>query len=1084
MLKSLQHNNRPRSLLCGVFLGLFSIVCAHADEAEKLLGVHNLDPVVREVIDEAYADGNASLATLIRKVSKGEMHPGAAAQQLVSSAEAGAMKVLGDLGLDAQAAGLTKGWQAFSKAKIAAKTSESIKLPNIPKGAASTALPALHHAKASADSPNVDKRLKQLDRQLSHAIEGRPKTSRIEEHPKREAHVRDVAASASAPDAALARSTVKRPNINDARPLLRQSNVNATEPPASSSAIRAARPDVNLPNGSAGRARANGASMGSIRPAFTANASAPGVSEGSIAGHLRGADIDTQGADRTARMGDVPSEADANSPSFGRLSEHILSKLAEPSTAFASGRTGASTGTSARTGNASSPASALPRVGPKVGAVPASTAFSSNRIDGGAPSLGNLSQPSLSAGRGLPGGPDFASGIDSAPPAIGGLSPHARQTLAGLSDNPSLGAKTDQGAPSFGSPSEQSLANPEGLPDAPNFNPLNGLDSQESPESESGDVQQNITQKANVDGMADKVRQSVNLDGLSNKIQGRLNLPAIDKEVTTAVALNLNDARDKVKAAVGGAFLQVNAFMQQQVDEKKAAADQDATTANSIVVPPITTHRSCVKRFAGVCVRHADIPNANSVALHNTALAQQATADSNASASQTEYQKYLEGQTKLIGTEADTFSNLDSVFASANSSTVVATQISSDPSSTATAEAPADQKSRNARSQSDTELIVIADDITETIVTVGTITAAIGDNAFATTEIGDIGDVRDTRIGGDVNQRIVAPGVISAAIGYDSVADVRIGNTDGTIGTRVDRNIVAAGVLAASIGAESSASVSLGNIDGTVDRSAKQDVAVVGALAASLGADTTAEINLANLSENARVGSLDQNILVASPAIAAAIGYDSDAIISAGQINANVAGNVTQNIVLGSITAAAIGANTETIISVGNVNQAVSGDLTQSITVGDVINAAIGANTSANTDIGVIDAPVGGSVTQAINIGGITTATVGVNTGAETVVGAIRAPVSGNVNMNIDVGYITTFSLGIGIGSDTDIRARTYVGSIFQPVNGNTNISVQAGAINSIGFGLDISTAFGELRIVENGCTGSTTRLGNIGNPC
>ncbi len=955
MCKTPKRSSRSVSLLSGA--AVLIAVSASADEAERLLGVTDIDPVVREVIDDAFADGSGSLPGLIKKVSSGQMHPGAAAEEIIGGAEGEMMHILKRLGLGAEALRMNTSWQAFAKARFEAKTSQNIKLPKLPKGLKAPSLPALHHHARKDDAPaDIDKKLRQLDRQLAHTIETKPKVSHIKENLERESHVRDIHARAKTPD------------IQTPRPSIDRSLANGL--------ANVARPGAIHPSVDTKLAKIDSIKPDVTRPSIDSSISKPAVNVGDIKTRLKniGASVD--------------------------------------------------------------PSTTVDKVKPSVNIADITQQVGDVARPDDIPQPGNISQQVNAA----------TAGID----------PSVNPALAQLND----------------------LSNRVTAQVNPNVNP------EVDPRTKIGDLRQRVEQSVDVDAIRQRVSAAVDPDALKKKIEGKVDVSSIRRKSTANIDVNLDKAKDRIKAAMKTVFGTVNGFMQKQVDQKQTDYNTAKANYNAIYVPPIRKHRVCVKHIV-ICVKHANVPIQSSVEAHNKALAKKKVAEGQMDGAYKELQKYQKGQDYVLQKETDTYGQLDTVFASANTSSDVAVQVSSDPAETATAEAPGKQKKRVPGGSHDHDVVVIADNITENIVSVGTITAAIGSDSVATTDIGAIGDISDTRVLGDIRQTIIAPGVISASLGYNTSADVRIGNIDGTVNGRLDRDVNAVGVLAAAIGGDSDASVELANINGIVNGSAQQDVTVVGALAASIGADTSARVHMANLGQGIRVGSLDQRIIQATPAIAAAIGYDADAWITAGQVNADVTGNVKQHINIGSVIAAAIGSRTETKIRIGEVNEKVTGDVTQNINAGSITNIAIGAGTKANTDVGVIDAPVTGDVTQNINTGVITTATVGVGTGAETVVGAIRAPVNGDVNQNISVGDITTFSIGLGIGGDADIRARSYVGSVFQPVNGPVNIKVNTGGIVSLGFGLDIDLGpFGELRIVESGCEGGSVRLGNIGNPC
>lgn len=943
-------------MLGGIAISMI-ISTASADEAEQLLGVPNIHPVVRQVIDDAFDDGSSSLANLNHKVAAGDMHPAAAAEEIISSSEGGVMQILKHLGMSAEALRLNSSWQAFDKARLQAKTSQNIHLPKPPKSIQAPALPEQSHAKTTEDSPNIDKKLKQLDRQLAHTIETKPAISHLENNPQREEHVRDVNAKANAPTIHAKKPSVSQPELD---------NIPTHIGSPSLSAIASKTPNA-----------------GTIHPFVDSTL----------------ANISAKSARPNTDMGDISAKV-----------SHMDTNISPAVNA------------------------AIGNLNPNTNSGDLSQKLASISVDTGdvSPNIGDVSQQVQNA----------VSGVDpSANPALQQLNNVENQINTAIN---------------------------------PSFNP----------QSKIGDLQQHIAAKINTNDISQKVRAAVDPDKLKKQIEGDIDVSSIRRKSTSSVDVKLDGARDKIKDAMKTAFGTVNSFMQQRVDEKQTAYNQAKSAYDAINVPPIRKHKVCVKHVV-VCVSHARVPIPSSVEEHNNALAKQKIAQGNMDAANKELQKYQQGQQQVIQKETDTYSQLDTVFASANTSTSVTTEIDATSEDTATAQDPDSQKKRVPGNNKDDSIVVIADNITENIISIGTITAAIGSDSAATTNIGAIGDISDTRISGDLKQTIIAPGVISAALGYETTADVRIGNTDGTINGRVNRNIKTVGVLAAAIGAQSNAGVSIANIDGTVNGSATQNATIVGALAAAIGGDTSAHIYMGNVASDVKVGTLNQNITQITPAIAAAIGYDSTALITAGQINADITGHATQNITLGSVVAAAIGSHTETKIRIGEVNQKITGDLDQTIHSGAITNIAIGANTSANTDIGVIDAPVTGDVKQNIYTGVITTATVGVGTGAETVVGSIRAPVNGDITQNISVGDITTFSIGLGIGGNADIRARSYVGSVFQPVNGPVNINVSTGSIVSLGFGLDIDLGpLGELRIVESGCEGGSVRLGNIGNPC
>lgn len=925
---------------------------AYGDKAQDLLGVADLDPVLCEVIDDAYADGSGSLPALVRKVASGQMHPGAAAQAVVSDAQSRVMQTMKRLGLGMEALRLQAAWQAFAQAKLHAKASQHLHLPKPPGATGNIDLPALHHKATGADAPDIDKKLKQLDRQLAHSISPHPRGPALNESEARAAHVRDIHARAA--------------------------DVTAS----------AARPDSHKPALSALRRHGDGDGQRQGPSVTQPDATRPGK--------LHPALDKTLGAvDSLAKQPGAAAHVHVSVPSLSTAQTGMKAPSADDITA------------KLRAG-LNDPAAAL------------------SDVPGG---LSGLSD--------LPDRPGIGPKVDAASAA--GLNPNAGSDI-----NAKLHA----------------LANPD-------------------------DLSKRAGAGVDVDAIRRKAQQGVDVAALRKKAEGAVDVSAIRRKSSTKLDVKLDEARDKIKAAMKTAFGKANGFMQKKVDEKQNDYNNKKAAYNAIQVPPIRKHRICAKHVVGICVKHTHVPTQSSVEAHNRGLAKKKIAKGNMDAAKKELEKYQKGKQHLLQTETDTYGQLDTVFASANTSTTLTTQVDASLADTATAQKPDKKQKRVPGQGHDHDVIVIAEDIGETIISAGTITAAIGVDANATTHIGAIGDLRDTRIGGDLRERIVAPGVISAALGYNTRSDVRLGDTDGMIGGRVERHINAAGVLSAAIGADSAASVMIGNIDGRVDTSARQDATVVGALAAAIGADTQAHIRMANLGAQARAGSLDQRLVQATPAIAAAIGHDAEALISAGQINGDVRGHLRQHITLGSVIAAAVGNRTETKIRIGDVNHDVQGDLRQTITAGDITNIAIGSGTKANTDIGVIDAPVTGDVDMHIATGVITTATVGIGTGAETVVGSVRAPVSGDLDVDISVGDITTFSLGIGIGGDADIRARTYVGSVFQPVSGSRSINVHTGSIVSLGFGLDLDLGpFGELRIVESECNGGSVRLGNIGNPC
>lgn len=910
---------------------------AWADKAETLLGVHDIDPVVREVIDEAFADGRAAIALLARQVASGEMHPGEAADTTITAAQGSVMETMKRMGLGVEVLRINMAWEAFAKARFEARTSQNIRLPKPPKGSGGFQLPPMsHHASADAEASDIDATMKQLDRQLAHIHENHPRGPKISDDDGHKEHVRKVHASAKV-DTGIHTHTL--PERSEVTPHV----------------------DVNRPD--IGDISAKPHQPGSMHPGISPNIqradggiSEPNVNNGVNTDRLSIADIGANANAGTSGV-DVSQQISGVNPSLDDLGQHVQDDVGDP----------------------------------------------------------------------------------SANPALAVRDPFT---------NPSLDP---------------------------------GVEVQQK----INEIQQTVSQKINPKDITEKMQQAVNIDAIKKKAMISVDVDAIRRKSSTALNVKLDDARDKIKAAMGTAFSTVNGFMQKQVDAKQTEYNQKKAAYNAISVPPIRKKRICAKHVAGICVKHTHVPIASSVEAHNKAQAQKDTAKGLMDGAYKELQKYQQGQQTLFTTETNTYSNLDTVFASANTSATVTTDIdSSDAADTATAEDPNSSKRKVPGRGKDDYVVELDSGVNETIISVGSITAALGSDSDASMNIGNIGDSENTTVVGQVTQEVVVPGVISAALGYETYADVRVANVDGYVGGRLDHNVNAGGILAAAIGGESDATVHIANVSGRVTNSARQDAAVVGALAASIGGDTSAEIRMANLNEGVTVGTLDQRIIQATPAIAAAIGYDSDALISVGTIDADVTGNLTQHITLGSVIAAAIGANTTTNIRVGDVNQKITGDLNQTISVGDITNIAVGAGTTANTDVGVIDAPVTGDVDMNITTGVITTATVGVNTRAQTVVGSVRAPVYGNLDVDIGVGDITTFSIGIGTGSK-HITANTFVGSVFQPVHGSRSISVHTGGITALGFGLDIDLGpLGTLDLSVSGCdAGAYVNIGNIGKP-
>lgn len=923
--------SKPYLLAACTCAMLVTASAAFADKAEQLLGVHDLDPMVREVIDEAYADGEAAIALLLKQVGDGEMHPGDAAEQMVTAAQGGVMETLSHLGLKVEALRLQSAWAAFAKAQFEAKTSQNIKLPKVAAAASADAdLPEGSDHADDTSGPDIDKTLKKLDRQLAHSVESHVKTPSVSENPDRHDHVQKVRASVDTGDV-QARADTKRPDIDSVRERI---------------------------NTDAGDISANaGASVpGDLHPGAKANA--PSI-----------ADISTA----SASAGNLPE-----------LSKSSLS-VTDPS----------------------------------------------------------ADAPSLS---------DISGDVSGATAGIDNVGQNVSADVGDISENPAISGISEK--------VDGVTAN-------------TGLDN----------LQQTVQEKISTPDITQKVSEAVDAKALREKVMSSVGVDAIKSKSSAVLDVKLDAARDRIKAAMGTAFGTVNSFMQKQVDTKQADFNQKQAAYNAISVPPIRNDRICAKHIIGICVKHAEVPNADSVREHNEAQSKKDTAKGLMDGASKELQKYQQGQQTLLNTETDTYSNLDSAFTGANTSATVTTSIDS----TASDDTPEDPKSDKRKvpgEGKDTHVVELDNGVIDNIEVAGSITAALGDEATATTFVGDIGDTADTRVGGQVDELIIAPGIISASLGYNTASDVRIADIDGTVGGKLNRQVNTVGVLSAAIGGDSYSTVSIANIDGHVTNSARQDATVVGALAAAVGGNTSATVRMANLGEGVTVGSLDQRIIQATPAIAAAIGYDSDALISVGQIDADVTGDLKQHITLGSVIAAAVGADTQTNIRIGDVTHKVTGDLTQTITIGDVTNIAIGANTQANTDVGVIAAPVTGDVNMNINTGVITTATVGVGTRAQSIIGSVYAPVNGDLDVDIGVGDTTTFSIGIGTGSK-HITANTFIGSVFTPVNGSRRISVHTGAVTALGFGLDIDLGpLGELDISISGCdSGSLVNIGNIGSP-
>ncbi len=366
-------------------------------------------------------------------------------------------------------------------------------------------------------------------------------------------------------------------------------------------------------------------------------------------------------------------------------------------------------------------------------------------------------------------------------------------------------------------------------------------------------------------------------------------------------------------------------------------------------------------------------------------------------------------------------------------------------------------------------------------ITVGVITASIGNDTVATTSINSLGFVGNLSAD-QITSTITVPASLSAAIGDKANSTLNIGDVSGTFSGSIDQDINAVGVLTAAIGYKTNALINAGNLAGTVSGQTTQKLTTAGAVAAAIGANSNASIDIGNLGSGFSASSLDYTVTSAA-SVAASIGSGSTASISVGNLNAAVGGAVDYTVTVGPIVSASIGVNTTSVVKIGDIDKSIGGSLTGNVTTGAVTNFSIGDRTTAHTEVGTVNAPIGGHADINVTVGVLTTGTVGIDTVAETYVGTVQAPVTGNVDINITADDITSFAIGIGSGRG-NIHAKTYVGNVLSPQS-HANISVHHGLIYNLGVGiiLDLSP-LPDFKLVEQGCVLIGNMYDSGSKPC
>ena len=616
--------------------------------------------------------------------------------------------------------------------------------------------------------------------------------------------------------------------------------------------------------------------------------------------------------------------------------------------------------------------------------------------------------------------------------------------------------------------------------------------------------------------------------------------------------VTIQGAEAQVEKAVGDgldkAFSGLAANLRGKADASNATASDFQAQANAVTIPPLTYDNcNCYteKKSCGKCLwawkccsetKCAQCPNPASLQAHNDAIVKQQTLQGQANTSKTQGQQFQAGADEVVARKAGilndvaiSLSTQPIVIQSAGSSYMVDTD-PEDESETA----PTKQVSSGPRSSSQSlnihqstvtgHRVEIRGGVLENLLATGVLNAAVGQDAYASQELGTLGSGDGKKELSGVNLYLdTYTGLLNAAVGLGSRSEQFVGNVGafdadqmtgvisgsrnvaGALSASVGNNSasyqrmfglegnvknitfvgLSAAPLSASIGESTTSIMELGNVDGDVVGSSNITLTSTGAIGAAIGSRSNSSVRLGNLYSGGKVSGNYVNTNTTGGALAASVGYNSEAILDIGNIYGIVGGDSSVSATTGVALVASIGGNTHAIARVATIrpNTGVTGSSNINVTTGLLTGFALGYNTTSLTEIGVVgdgnSMQVNGNVDINITTGEIITGNVGANTLAETVIGSVRRSQNGDVDVGIILGGVNTFA--IGLSNDGEIYSKTYVGN-FLGAGGGGNVSVNAGAIYNLGFGLVLDLGLlGTLRLAEQGCV----NIGNVGQtPC
>jgi hypothetical protein len=651
-----------------------------------------------------------------------------------------------------------------------------------------------------------------------------------------------------------------------------------------------------------------------------------------------------------------------------------------------------------------------------------------------------------------------------------------------------------------------------------------------------------------------------------NEIKEKISVSAIQETVQTSflartasrsfalddLDVTIQGAETQVEKAVGEgldkAFSGLAANLRGKADASNATSSEFQRQANAVTIPPVsyadcnchTEKKSCGKcLWAWKCCSEttcAQCPTADSLQAHTDAIAKQQTLQGQANTSKTEGQQFQAGADEVVARKAGilndvaiSLSTQPIIIQSAGSSYMVDT----DPEGESET-APTQQVSSGPRGSSQSlgihqstvtaHRLEIQGGVIENLLATRVLNAAVGQDAYASQELGTLGSGEGLKKLGGVNLYLdTYTGLLNAAVGLRSRSEQFVGNVgafDADQMTGVisgSRNVAAAlsasvgnnsasyqrmfglegnvgnitfvglsaAPLSASIGDSTTSIMELGNVDGDVIGSSNITLTSTGAIGAAIGSRSNSSVRLGNLYSGGKVSGNYMNTNTTGGALAASVGYNSEAILDIGNIYGIVDGNSKVSATTGVALVASIGGDTHAIARVATIrpNTRVTGSSNINVTTGLLTGFALGYNTTSLTEIGVVgdgnSMQVTGNVDINITTGEIITGNVGVNTLAETVIGSVHGSQTGDIDIDILLGGVNTFA--IGLSNEGNIYSKTYVGNFLGAGQGG-KISVNAGAIYNLGFGLVLDLGIlGTLRLVEQGCV----NMGNRGqSPC